>query len=89
MLVAGDRVTHNQFPPVTGVVMGVQDFLVGNMRKVAVLNDATGTLYYDFEDTWDVVSEAATSFEYRYDGRPCAEPEQEIIDVEFEVVDDD
>lgn len=88
MLYPGMRVTHNQFPPVTGQVVGFQEFLGGD-RKVSVLNDATGTLFYDFENTWDEIPNHTPSFEYRYaDGHGIGwEDDTVIIDADFEVID--
>ena len=52
MLVKGDYVTHNTFPPVEGTVSVIQD-MVNSERRIGVLRSDTNTIYYDLEGTWD------------------------------------
>lgn len=52
MLVKGDYVAHNTFPPVEGTVSVIQD-MVNSERRIGVLRSDTNTIYYDLEGTWD------------------------------------
>lgn len=66
----GDKVTHNQFPPVDGVVVAVQS-RVNNQNLLGVLRSDTGTVYWDIESSWEKVS---------FNGVKSSE---EIVDAEF------
>lgn len=56
MLFKGDYVTHNTFPPVEGYVAVIENRVgVVGPSKVAVMNKETGNLFWDSEDTWEIV----------------------------------
>ena len=53
MINIGDVVSHNEFPPIDGVVYAIQE------RKnyedlVGVLRSDTGTIYWDTKSTWEI-----------------------------------
>ena len=57
MLYRGDFVRHNTFPPVEGYVSLIEEMPQGTPNKVAVLY-SNEKLYWDGEDTWDLVKES-------------------------------
>lgn len=74
MIEVGDYVTHNTFPPIEGYVSVVEKAVVGN-SKIAVLNKVNGNLFWDSEDTWNILKK------YNDDGNDNS------IDVECVVLD--
>jgi hypothetical protein len=53
MLCKGDYVSHNSFPPIEGYVSVIQQTNSGT-PNIGVMQ-ASGVLYWDDENTWDLV----------------------------------
>ena len=77
MIQVGDRVSHNTFPPVEGIVKGAVPILNGE-PKLSVMQD-NGILYWDVLSSWDLVEETVDVQQDFYDNNS-------VIDVEFKEV---
>lgn len=71
-MLVGGRVHHLTFPPLDGTVISITNQFNGN--KVGVRLDS-GKIFYDMEDTWDIVSSSSCE-------------SNDTIDVDFEVIND-
>ena len=73
MFYIGDFVRHNTFPPVEGFVSVIENARVGP-NKIAV-QCSNERLFWDSEDTWDLVE--------------SKDNDENIIDVDFKVIEED
>ena len=71
----GDKVFHNIFPPIDGVVTAIQN-RINNENLIGVLRMDTGTIFWDDEGTWDVA----------HIDKDKIEQDDNIIDVEYQEV---
>lgn len=72
-MIKGDYVVHNTFPNVEGKVSIVEPMYDGSNNIAVLCNDTIGgRLFWDKDDTWDIVS-SVDSFRDTSD----------VIDVEF------
>lgn len=84
MLSVGDIVTHSDFPPIEGMVTIVQP-IVGSENRIGVLRKDTGTVYYDNESMWDVLS-YRTEDGYEIipsENKPNTGEDIDIVDAEY------
>jgi len=56
MIQIGDRVTHKVFPPIDGIVVGMQP-IVNSDPQIAVKRDDNGLLIWGVSNEWEVLEE--------------------------------
>lgn len=72
MINIGDRVTHKVFPPIDGVVTGIQP-MVNNEPRISVKRDDTGSIIWGMQSEWEVINNTEGD-------------DEDIIDVEYTVI---